>query len=169
MDRRPPLSISDQVLGRGFLRSADAPKTPGRPAFGRSDASSVRAVLEPWELMMCRDVGWAVSRELSQELQIVLAGLIKERGAIPNPINPTDPNSAGTGARVPQPAGDGCHGSGISARLRGLEFFLSSFPNVGRDDTLPVEGSAPTSWNQAMSAKKKGRLLGPNVLCGTVL
>ena len=36
------------------------------------------------------------------------------------------------------------HGSGISARLRGFEFFLSSFPNVGGDDTLPVEGSAPT-------------------------
>src|SRR6202051_2623366 len=52
--------------------------------------------------------------------------------------------AAGTGARVPQPAGDGCHGSGISARLRGFEFFLSSFPNVGGDDTLPVEGSAPT-------------------------
>jgi hypothetical protein len=29
-------------------------------------------------------------------------------------------------------------------RLRGFEFFLSSFPHVGRDDTLPVEGSAPT-------------------------
>jgi hypothetical protein len=29
-------------------------------------------------------------------------------------------------------------------RLRGFEFFLSSFPNVGRDDTLPVEGRAQT-------------------------
>src|SRR5580704_14554564 len=51
--------------------------------------------------------------------------------------------AAGTGARVPQPAGDGCHGSGISARLRGLEFFLPGLPNVGRDNTLSVEGSAP--------------------------
>ena len=42
-----------------------------------------------------------------------------------------------------QTAGDGCHGSGISARLRGFEFFLSSLPNVGRDDTRPVEGGAP--------------------------
>jgi hypothetical protein len=65
----------------------------------------------------------------------------------------------GRGARVPQPAGDGCHGRGISARVRGLEFLLSSFPNVGRNDALPVEGSAPTIWSQAMSAKKGTRRL----------
>src|SRR5579862_4225162 len=29
-----------------------------------------------------------------------------------------------------------------SQRLRGFEFFLPSFPNVGGDDTLPVEGGA---------------------------
>src|ERR1700722_16286821 len=40
------------------------------------------------------------------------------------------------------PPRDWLQGSGISGRLRGFEFFLSSFPNVGRDDTIPVEGSA---------------------------
>src|SRR4029077_9961773 len=59
----------------------------------------------------------------------------------------------GTGARVSQSAGDGCHGSGISARLRGFEFFLSGLPNVGRLDTLPVEGP-PTIRSQEISAKK---------------
>ena len=34
-----------------------------------------------------------------------------------------------------------------SARLRRFEFFLSSFPNVGGDDTLAVEGSTPTICN----------------------
>jgi len=31
-----------------------------------------------------------------------------------------------------KPAGDRSHGSGISARLRGFEFFLSSFPGRGK-------------------------------------
>jgi hypothetical protein len=47
--------------------------------------------------------------------------------------------------RVSQPAGYRCRRGGVPARLRGFEFFLSSFPNVGRDDTLPVEGRAQTT------------------------
>src|ERR1700722_5693918 len=52
--------------------------------------------------------------------------------------------AAGTGARVSRPAGDRCHRGGLSAWLRGCELVLSSVPNVGRDDTRPVEGGAQT-------------------------
>jgi len=51
----------------------------------------------------------------------------------------------GTGARVSQPARYRCRRGGVPARLRGFEFLLSSFPNVGRYDTLPVEGRAQTT------------------------
>src|SRR5271154_2069184 len=35
IDRWPRFSIFDKVSGRGFLRNAEAPKTPGRSASGR--------------------------------------------------------------------------------------------------------------------------------------
>jgi len=43
-----------------------------------------------------------------------------------------------TGSRVPQPPGDGCHGSGIFCLgYEDSNSFYRAFPNVGGDDNPP--------------------------------
>ena len=96
--------------------------------------------------MICRDVGWAVSRELSQEVQIVLAGLIKERGAIPNPINPTALNFQRLNDAINTIQND------RAERLNGIHLLnLEDFPDrlIGFYDDVPSADRAVVARTRA--------------------